>query len=249
MEDVLDADAQLGSAQTRSALYTVLASLADNKYVLGRRYAEWCTGAPVLESAIAAAAMAQDELGHARWLYPLLSALSDAATNDGADDSGWADRQRRPLTCLDAAFGSWYEFVTANLVLDSAFTILVEAATASRYRPLGQRAAKIAQEETAHWQHALGWVRRLSARKITQAGLAEAMRGPWLHAFSWFGQADDSALNHLRDRAILSAGPDELRRLLRARLQPPLEAAGAFAAVADLAVPWDRWDPAARRLG
>ena len=52
--------------ETRRALYALLSSLADNKYVLGRRYAEWCTGAPMLESAVAAAAMAQDELGHAR---------------------------------------------------------------------------------------------------------------------------------------------------------------------------------------
>ena len=47
-------------------VFELLSSLADNKYVLGRRYAEWCTGAPMLESAVAAAAMAQDELGHAR---------------------------------------------------------------------------------------------------------------------------------------------------------------------------------------
>ena len=47
----------------REPMFALLSSLADNKYVLGRRYAEWCTGAPMLESAVAAAAMAQDELG------------------------------------------------------------------------------------------------------------------------------------------------------------------------------------------
>ena len=45
---------------------TLVASLADNKSALGRRYAEWAVSAPTLESAVAAAAMAQDELGHAR---------------------------------------------------------------------------------------------------------------------------------------------------------------------------------------
>ena len=44
----------------------LVASLADNKAALGRRYAEWAVSAPTLESAVAAAAMAQDELGHAR---------------------------------------------------------------------------------------------------------------------------------------------------------------------------------------
>ncbi|HTD76315.1 MAG TPA: Phenylacetic acid catabolic protein, partial [Chloroflexota bacterium] len=59
-------------ASLREPMFALLSSLADNKYVLGRRYAEWCTGAPMLESAVAAAAMAQDELGHARSFYPLL---------------------------------------------------------------------------------------------------------------------------------------------------------------------------------
>ena len=42
-------------ASLREPMYALLSSLADNKYVLGRRYAEWCTGAPMLESAVAAA--------------------------------------------------------------------------------------------------------------------------------------------------------------------------------------------------
>jgi len=56
-----------------AALFAVLSSLADNKQAIGRRYAYWCNGAPALEAAVAAAAMTQDELGHARTLYPLQS--------------------------------------------------------------------------------------------------------------------------------------------------------------------------------
>jgi len=41
-------------------LYGLISRLADNKYFLGRRYAEWCSSAPTLESSVAAAAMAQD---------------------------------------------------------------------------------------------------------------------------------------------------------------------------------------------
>ena len=64
-------------------------SLADNKAALGRRYAEWAISAPTLESAVAAAAMAQDELGHARSTYPVLKALGvEAAEDDSAGDAG-----------------------------------------------------------------------------------------------------------------------------------------------------------------
>ena len=58
-----------------ACMASLVGSLADNKAALGRRYAEWAVSAPTLESAVAAAAMAQDELGHARSTYPVLKAL------------------------------------------------------------------------------------------------------------------------------------------------------------------------------
>src|SRR3712207_2847954 len=58
-----------------SALVNLILVLADNKYFLGRRISEWCPGGPSLESAVAAAAIAQEELGHARALYPLLDEM------------------------------------------------------------------------------------------------------------------------------------------------------------------------------
>ena len=52
------------SQDTATATMTsLIASLADNKAALGTRYGEWAVSAPTLESAVAAAAMAQDELG------------------------------------------------------------------------------------------------------------------------------------------------------------------------------------------
>ena len=48
-----------------ATMISLIGSLADNKGALGRRYGEWAVSAPTIESAVAAAAMAQDELGHA----------------------------------------------------------------------------------------------------------------------------------------------------------------------------------------
>ena len=62
----------------------VISSLADNKAALGRRYGEWAVSAPTLESAVAAAAMAQDELGHARSTYPVLKALGVEAGDEAS---------------------------------------------------------------------------------------------------------------------------------------------------------------------
>src|SRR4051794_16889444 len=131
--------------EIREPLYALLSSLADNKFVLGRRYVEWCTGAPLLESAIASAAMAQDEMGHARSLYPLLRGFPDVTVDDSTEGEGWQTRPTSAMACIDRRFAAWVDFVAANFVVDTALTILFESATDSRFEPLGQRARKICQ--------------------------------------------------------------------------------------------------------
>jgi len=223
----------------REPVRLLLTSLADNKYVLGRRYAEWCTGAPLLESAVAAAAMAQDELGHARSFYPLLRGFgTDAAL---MEERGWQERPTHALACLDAPFDSWPEFIAANVVVDSAFTVLFEAASESPYVPLAQRARKIVQEEQAHWVHATGWLRRLAPQMRTP------LEQVWDDAFAWFGPSDDLVLSPLADAGLLAAGPAALRAKLRDRLAPLLHETN-LAALLDREIPWRRRDATSRRL-
>jgi ring-1,2-phenylacetyl-CoA epoxidase subunit PaaC len=109
------------TAIDNAALFGVLSSLADNKQAMGWRYAYWSNGAPTLEAAVAAAAMTQDELGHARTLYPLLEQFAQ----------GQADpRQIEPMTrtlryhvaALDHEFAGWCDFVATNFLLDTALT-------------------------------------------------------------------------------------------------------------------------------
>src|ERR1700747_1568300 len=98
------------SPAAREAVYGLLARLADNKNFLGKHYAEWCAGAPTLESAVAAAAMAQDELGHARALYPLLRTLDPSAGDENAPET----RSRFVnVAALDQPFAGWEDFVAA----------------------------------------------------------------------------------------------------------------------------------------
>src|SRR5579872_6546840 len=112
------------SPAAQDALFQLVARLADNKYFLGRNYAEWCTGAPMLESAVAAAAMAQDELGHARSFYPLLRGFPSGRDVKQMEEKGWQQRATSALRCLDAPFGTWADFVAVNLLADTALTVL-----------------------------------------------------------------------------------------------------------------------------
>jgi 1,2-phenylacetyl-CoA epoxidase catalytic subunit len=118
------------TAIDNAALYAVLASLADNKQLLGRRYAHWSNGAPTLEAAVAAAAMTQDELGHARTLYPLLEQFAQ-----GQADPSQLDPMTRDASCalaaLDHDFLGWADFIAANFLLDTALTTFLNAANES----------------------------------------------------------------------------------------------------------------------
>jgi ring-1,2-phenylacetyl-CoA epoxidase subunit PaaC len=230
----------------REPMFALLSSLADNKYVLGRRYAEWCTGAPMLESAVAAAAMAQDELGHARSIYPLLRGFAGGQDLPPMEEKGWQQRSTSAMACLDNRFEAWPGFVAANLLVDSALTTLLAAAVESRYEPLRQRARKIQQEEAAHWIHAAGWVRRLGSSN--SSALAAALANAWDHAFTWFGRDDDPVLAPLVSAGLLSETPERLRTRLRACVTPVLDEVNMAEPLLARALPWDGWDSAARRL-
>jgi 1,2-phenylacetyl-CoA epoxidase catalytic subunit len=230
-------------ASLRDPMYALLATLADNKYVLGRRYAEWCTGAPMLESAVAAAAMAQDELGHARSFYPMLRGFPNARDSVLMEEKGWQQRPTNAMSCLDRSFATWSEFLAANLLVDSALTTLLSAASSSPYEPLRQRAAKIIQEEAAHWVHGAGWVRRAPAH------VSAALAAVWDDAFTWFGQTGDHVLTPLAEAGVLADTPDGLRRKLRARLEPLLDEVELGEPLFTRELPWSRWNPITRRLG
>src|SRR5438067_5727486 len=168
-----------GTYIDHAALFGVLSSLADNKQAIGRRYAYWCNGAPALEAAVAAAAMTQDELGHARTLYPLLEDFTQ-----GQADLSQVEPMTRTLhyhlAYLDHDFQGWSDFVATNFLLDSALTTFFEAAQEASYEPLRARSRKIVHEERIHAMHGEGWVRRLAkAGGAVRAALVHSLEYLW----------------------------------------------------------------------
>ena len=240
-----------------AALFAILSSLADNKQAIGRRYAYWCNGAPALEAAVAAAAMTQDELGHARTLYPLL----DNFTQAEADPSQVEPETRTlhyHLAYLDNDFQGWSDFVATNFLIDTALTTFFEAAQNSTYEPLRQRARKIVQEERIHQIHAEGWVRRLAkAGGAVRAALIASLDRLWNETLCWFGPNDDPNLQQLYREGIIDATPDELRSRYLQKIMPTLNSLEIDVPVSfntatkcwepTQTLPWETWDPVGRR--
>lgn len=200
-------------------LADLVARLADNKYFLGRRYAEWCTAAPTLESAVAAASMAQTEIGHARSLYPLLQDLAGVSSETEAETR--TAFVQAPF--LSEAFESWTDFVAANFLFDTALTIPLESARGSSHTDFGSRARRMLEEEPLHWLHGEGWTRRLAQRgPAVRAALLASFDRVMPDALAWFEVADET----LVAGGVLDAGRDELRSRFRARINPILDDTG-----------------------
>ena len=64
----------------------MLLELADDELIVGWRDSEWTGIAPVLEEDVAFSSIAQNEIGHARALYQLLSEDADALAFDRSPD-------------------------------------------------------------------------------------------------------------------------------------------------------------------
>ena len=209
------------------SLSDLVLSIADNKQMLGLRYAEWATRAPSLEADIAAAAMGLDDLGHSRVLYGCLEPL-------GADPRG-PERESDPATLRNLAYfdepwTEWSQFVAANAILDTAFTVMIEACVGGSVDVLRHRLRKMLMEERYHFLHGRSWLR---------SGIDQAPRDrAWREAIECFGPPDGE-IARLHREGKLSLGPIELL----VRLEEQLETKAPV-----MTIDWNQWDPVRRRV-
>lgn len=208
------------------SLGSIVLSLADNKQMLGLRYAEWATRAPSLEADIAAAAMGLDDLGHSRVLFGCLEPLGDDPRGpERESDSG----SYLNLPYFDEPWTTWGEFVAANAVLDTAFSVMIQACVEGGVEVLQQRLRKMLMEERYHFLHGRSWLRA----GIPAGPLEEA----WQQAAEWFGPPDGEVAD-LHRQGQLAMGPEELLGRLEERLET---------SAPRIDVDWAEWDPRRRR--
>ena len=229
-------------ALATAAMASLVGSLADNKAALARRYAEWGVSAPTLESAVAAAAMAQDEMGHARSTYPVLKALGVDAGDEGLEGRG------NRLALLDDELPDWMAFIAANLLIDGVLTTFVAACVDSSVTQMAQRARKILQEEGSHRVHGEAWCRRLCRAGGGQRdALLARLHETWEHAGRWTGPADDPGVRAALELRMFGRDPASQREQVRSWLVELMAAEGVEIAL-DEPTDWSRWDPDRRRL-
>jgi ring-1,2-phenylacetyl-CoA epoxidase subunit PaaC len=162
-----------------------LLEIADDELVLGWRDSEWTGIAPVLEEDVAFSSIAQNEIGHARALYQLLSDDADGLAFDRAPG------EYRCSQLVELRFvPDWARTIARRVFYEAADELRLERLKASSDEAVAGLAAKIDREEAYHRMHAEMWHERLEGKPRFVA-----------------------ALDHLWPYAVAMTQPDDRERL------------------------------------
>jgi ring-1,2-phenylacetyl-CoA epoxidase subunit PaaC len=144
-----------------------LLALADDELVIGWRDSEWTGIAPMLEEDVAFSSISQNEIGHARAVYSLLSDDPDAL----AFDRTLADYRCAPL--VELRLLEWAHTIARRWLYEVADEIRITELRDDPDPAAAGLAAKIDREEAYHRMHAEMWHDRLRDEPRFQAAVQE----------------------------------------------------------------------------
>jgi ring-1,2-phenylacetyl-CoA epoxidase subunit PaaC len=144
-----------------------LLSLADDELVIGWRDSEWTGIAPLLEEDVAFSSIAQNEIGHARALYELLTDDADALAFDRQLD------EYRCAPLVELRLLDWAHAIARRWLYEVADEIRIAALMEDDDMAVAGLAAKINREEAYHRMHAEMWRERLQDAPQFRAAVDE----------------------------------------------------------------------------
>ena len=133
----------------------LLLGLADDELIVGWRDSEWTGIAPLLEEDVAFSSIAQNEIGHARAVYQLLTDDADALAFDRSPD------EYRCAPLVELRLLDWAHAIARRWLYEEADRIRIEALMSDDDAAVAGLAAKIDREEAYHRMHAELWHARL----------------------------------------------------------------------------------------
>jgi ring-1,2-phenylacetyl-CoA epoxidase subunit PaaC len=134
----------------------LLLGLADDELVIGWRDSEWTGIAPMLEEDVAFSSIAQNEIGHARAVYELLSDDADALAFDRSLD------EYRCAPFVELRLLDWGHAIARRWLYEEADELRIAALMQDDDPRVAGLAAKVNREEAYHRMHAEMWRERLA---------------------------------------------------------------------------------------
>ncbi|MFD1562595.1 1,2-phenylacetyl-CoA epoxidase subunit PaaC [Haloarchaeobius amylolyticus] len=188
----------------RTAVLEFLLALADDDFVAGHRYTDWTAVGPTLEEDNAISSMAQDELGHARIWYDLISQhhegnIDDLAFNRPAEE-------RRNSVLLEVEHEDFAYAIAHNYLYGTAEKRLLETLLDGKVDAVADRAEQILDEEPYHREHAESWLDRLVATEEGRDRLESAFRDALPRAADLF-TFDDERVTQLMKAGVFTKDP------------------------------------------
>ncbi len=176
----------------------LLLSLADDELVIGWRDSEWTGIAPLLEEDVAFSSIAQNEIGHARALYELLTDDADALAFDRPLDA------YRCAPLVELRLLEWAHAIARRWLYEVADEIRIAALMEHDDAAVAGLAAKINREEAYHRMHAEMWRERLQDAPQFRAAVDEL----WPYAVGLLPEEQ-------RDALAARVGRDEVEAIER----------------------------------
>jgi ring-1,2-phenylacetyl-CoA epoxidase subunit PaaC len=215
------AESDLGSADNltereQKAVEAQLFRLADDEYVQAERYTFWQVRAPTLESDLASANNAQDELGHARLWY-------DAIQQFGYSEESllWesepSDFQHSTFVELPFEEGDWADAVLRAYLYDIAENIRLSALENSSYKVIRERTSRIQGEEGYHVEHAESWLQRMAQDSDASRRVQDALDRLYPYALTLFEPVGDVE-DDIVDLGVRTMTLDEMRKEWKDRI-------------------------------
>jgi ring-1,2-phenylacetyl-CoA epoxidase subunit PaaC len=149
------------SEHLRDPFVQLLLSIADDKFMLGHRNADWTGLAPILEEDIAFASLSQDEIAHATALYQVVATLQATSADRLAFGRKPHEYRCAQIVELSDEF-NWATALARNFFCDHLDFLRLNRLARSCYTPIAQLGARLAAEEQIHVEHVDSWLRRLS---------------------------------------------------------------------------------------
>jgi ring-1,2-phenylacetyl-CoA epoxidase subunit PaaC len=171
-----------------------LLALADDELVIGWRDSEWTGIAPLLEEDVAFSSIAQNEIGHARAVYELLSDDPDALAFDRPLDA------YRCAPLVELRLLDWAHAIARRWLYEQADEIRIAALMQDDDPRVAGLAAKINREEAYHRMHAEMWRERLGGNPRFEAAVEEL----WAYAVALLPAEQREALAARTGRSLPS---------------------------------------------
>lgn len=215
-EDIIAAGAKAPEDVATYAMY-----LGDDALMLAQRLGHWISRAPEMEEDVALANIAQDQLGHARFLL----SYAGSAWDQTEDDLAYFRSEEQFHSCrlVEQENGDFGQTIARQLIFSlyqyELFTRLMNSADET----LASVAAKAVKEVTYHVDHAAQWTLRLGdGTEESHRRMQDGLYYMWPYVDELFN--DDDLLRDLSERGI-AVLPSTLRESFDARIKPILEQA------------------------